>query len=233
MTTPIPLKKVYAHMSNPRSFYHECFEIGVTLELLQEAVICVGMQATCRMFKGKSGRQNANSVSAGSVEQWIATLQYHIAHPEEIDQDVYQARQIEPYQSFYNYATLVKRRIEPDVVEMWQGTTLSNKSLGDYAVAYGITCGVRNSESIKTLRQRMLDMVERRRVKFWDASTELVSQRKVDYNLMNLESVRTIARNLEIKNVSTALKADVIKMILDKKEESNIVTNTLKRKLSN
>ena len=70
---------VYTIMSNPQKFKQECYNIGITLNLLLEAQECLGKQATARMFYGKSKRgtkDNESYVSAASVECWIQTLEY-------------------------------------------------------------------------------------------------------------------------------------------------------------
>ena len=56
--------------------------------------------------------------------------------------------------------------ITEDIYNSWGN--LTPKKLGEEVRKYGLTFGTANSNAIKTLKERAMDMVERRIKNFWN-----------------------------------------------------------------
>jgi hypothetical protein len=155
-------------LSNPRSFARECEAKNITLDLLNEAKMCIGAQTVCKMFIGKSTRGDESHISASSLETWIETLNFVKNNPDKEDGGRFSgARMLEKYGDAWDkYVAFVKTPIPDETVNSWE--KLPNSKLGDAASAVGITMGIRNFESLKLLRTRLYDMVKRRKELFWD-----------------------------------------------------------------
>jgi len=155
-------------LSNPRSFARECEAKNITLDLLNEAKMCIGAQTVCKMFIGKSTRGDESHISASSLETWIETLNFVKNNPDKEDGGRFSgARMLEKYGDAWDkYVAFVKTPIPDETVNSWEN--LPNSKLGDAASAVGITMGIRNFESLKLLRTRLYDMVKRRKELFWD-----------------------------------------------------------------
>ena len=210
-------------LTNPQSFVKEAHAKGVRYEYLQEASKCIGNQKIVRMFKGKSSRGSLNSLSSATLQNWFITFEYVQEHPNEEDKDPYQARAIEPTQEWFDYVTLIKSPIPQDVVDSWEN--LSNQKLGDEALKYGITIGIRNGRAIKTLHQRMYDMIERRREKIWNTIEEPKNQQESteeepNYRMMNMFKLHSIAQSYGI--AANRLKKEEIICRIQKAKKENL-----------
>ena len=152
--------------SNPRTFVYDAKALNITYELLNEAIMCIGQQSLCKMFHGSSMRGKSNCISSASIQNWLATFEYVKNNPDKEDSDDNRgSRRLEKIDDLWDdYVKLIKTPISNDDIEYWK--KLSNRKLGDEAIKHGITIGIRNSEAIKTLLDRMVKMVERRRVNF-------------------------------------------------------------------
>jgi len=208
-------------MSNPKAFVKDAKKIGVTYELLQEAIKCVGAQATSRMFTGKSRRGGGSCQSATNIENWLATFQYNIDHPDEEDHDPYQARSIIPCDSWFEFTKLVHIPISDDVQNSW--LTMSNISLGNEAAKWGITFGIRNAKAVKTLLERMQQMVSRRKV-FWESNQETSTEETdtPDFRLMNTVKLHELCKARGITSVH--LKKDEMIDLLNKYVPPDVIT---------
>jgi predicted HTH domain antitoxin len=209
-------------MSNPKSFVRECKTISVTYDLLLEAHETVGKQATARMFNGKSKRGGGGFCSAASIENWVETFKYVMEHPDEDDHDPYQAREVSPNKEWYKFVELIHTPIDPLIISSWK--KMSKKKLGDEAKKYGFTVGVANSKSLANIHERMFEMTERRRERFWtklglnDSDSK---QGDPDYKLMNIFQLKELAKE---RGISTNLDKDTLisEIIVDQEDEDSV-----------
>ena len=210
-------------MSNPHLFANECKDVNVTGDYLIEAKECIGTQALARMFSGKSKRGGGGFVSAASVENWIITLEYARDNPEEKDDDVYQAREINPLPEWNEYVKLIKKPIDDVVIESWKSLSLTK--IGDEAKKYGITLGIRNTKSRVNLRERMFVMVERRKKLFWTNDKQDEEKKYIreaneiprNYNFYNVFKLREMVQEHGVN--STGLNKQHLVEILNEKTE--------------
>jgi len=201
-------------MSNPKNFCEEAIKLNIRYEYLIEARECIGAQNLARMFYGKSSRGGGGAISASTMDTWLETFRYVKEHPDEEDKDQYTARRLEPKQEYYDYVELIKIPIPDDIVKKWSG--LSQKSLGDAAEKYGITLGIRNSKAIKTLLQRMLIMVERRKQNIWNAKIEEILQEDkpvINYRLTNVPELRRICKERNLVNAHIKTKEGLVQLL--------------------
>lgn len=188
-------KKIYA---NPPMFVQEAHKKNIKYEYLMEAIECIGDQATARMFSGKSGRGGVKSLS--SVKVWINTFETFY----EDTSKKYTSNlplTIDLIDNKWNeYIKLISTPIPEETVKYWK--TLSNKKLGDEAIKNGITLGVRNGKALKTLLNRMIQMVERRRKNIWEREQdEIKTPEPVNkYVLLNDKSLRQLCKERCIVN---------------------------------
>ena len=197
-------------MSNPHNFVREANLKNIRLEYLIEAKHCIGGQSLARMFSGVSSRGKIGCLSSQTIKVWLNTFKYSENNPENKDSDQYTARRLEPNKEYYEYIELIKRPIDQTIVENWK--SMSNKSLGKEAALHGITLGIKNSKAIKTLLQRMLDMVERRRINIWNKKFE-VKPKELDYRLMNVPEIRRILKERNVKNAHIKNKDDLVNLV--------------------
>lgn len=188
-------------LSNPRNFVQTAEKANVTLEYLEEAFLCIGQQATARMFSGRSARGEINSLSAATLLNWQATFKYILDNPDKEDSDAYQARVIEKKGNEWDeYVKLIKTEIPSDVVKSWE--LMSQRKQGDEAEKYGLRIGIRNAKTISTLLDRMKEMVERRRARIWSVSEKPATQEieKMNYNHMNIFALRDLSKKKGLIN---------------------------------
>jgi prophage antirepressor-like protein len=176
-----------------------------------EARLCIGDQSLARLFKGSSMRGGGGSISSGTITNWLLTFEYIQRNPEHVDDEQYVVHRLEPKDDYYKYIAILLAPISEDVIKSWD--SLSNKKLGDEAQKYGITIGIRNSEAIKTLRQRMKQMVERRAANIWNKTYDIVKEDKVDYRLTNVPELRRICKEKNIKNAHIKSKEELVKLL--------------------
>ena len=133
----------------------------VVYDELLEAIMCIGQQKVCEMFEGKSCRGGVDNLSAGTIQNWLATFEFAHSNPDVEDTDPFQSRTIKKKGDLYdNYVKLIRTPIDEEILKSWD--TLSNRKLGDEAIRYGVTLGVRNTKSVMNLRERMKEMWNRR-----------------------------------------------------------------------
>lgn len=152
-------------LTNPHAFRNDCKNCGVTYDLLIEAQKCLGKQACSKLFKGKCARGGGNVASSSLIEDWLITLKFSIENPDKKDNDPYKPRTIDPLDAWYDFLQIVKTPIDENVIEFLK--SLSPKKLGVEIKKYGMIYGTANSKSLKTLKNRVLEMIERRKQKFW------------------------------------------------------------------
>jgi len=201
-------------MSNPKDFVREAHRKNVRYEYLVEAFVCMGQQAMSRLFVGKSSRGAQGTVSAATLLNWKATFEFVRDNPEKEDNDPYQARSIEKHGDGWDrFVELIRQPIPEHEVHSWD--ILPLKKLGDEALRWGLTMGVRNAKSLPSLLPRMKDMVERRRANLWETNRkEEEEEQKKDYRLMNIFQLRELAKEKNItqygkkkEDLITALEA--------------------------
>jgi hypothetical protein len=200
--------------SNPKSFAYDAKALNITLDLLKEAIECIGKQKLVKMFNGKSNRGSAGCLSAASLDNWIATLEFVKENPDEEDKDVFTGNRtiIKNGTLWDDFVELIKRPISNDVVQTW--SNLSRPKLGDEAEKHGITLGIRNINAVKTLLERMNKMFERRQRLFWNKVEEVEvseihtvsTEPKLNYRLMNVPALHHLCK--ERKIVSNKMKKD-------------------------
>lgn len=211
---------------NPKSFVAEANFAGITYETLLEAVDCMGCTAVARMFEGQSMKHETNdTLSASTIQNWVSTFRMYTEN-QNIDENSddkidikYQTRNIKKIGTIWDdYVNLIKTPISEEEVEYWE--TLSNKKLGDEAVKYGITKGIRNNKTIKTLLERMKKIYERRKEKLWKNSDDCVNE-NFDYNykLLHTDTLRKIANKKDIDTFQ--LKKQEIIEKLKKNDDAN------------
>lgn len=184
-------------LSNPQSFKKDCQKVGVTLNLLQEALICIGAQALSRMFVGKCKRGGGSTLSSAHLETWIHTLQYAQDHSDEKDKDNYVPRNIEPYPEWYDFVKLVKTPIQEDLLEKWK--SMAKTTLGKEARQYGFTIGISNNKALSDIHERMSSMYERRKKNFWNVvEVPLIEEEDLDYNKLNIFQLRELCKSRKI-----------------------------------
>lgn len=107
---------------------------------------------------------------------------------------------------------------------MWKN--LSAKKLGDQAEIYGITLGIRNAKAVLNLHQRMLDMVERRRINIWNKEVEVIDgsiDDKINYKFKNVPELRRICKERNLQNAHITDKEGLIELL--EKNPFNAVYN--------
>ncbi len=200
-------------MSNPHSFVNEAGEEGITYETLLEAIECIGQLGVARMFNGKSARGGTeNTLAGGTIQKWMLTFEW-VNDPKNKDiedSDPYQARSISKIDNLWDdYVKLIKAPIPDNIVDSWKN--LSKRKLGDEAIKYGITIGVRNTNSVKTLLPRMLKMIERRKKNLWNK--DVTNKPFVtNYKLMNIFKLKNIAKKRKITTLHL-LKDQIINLL--------------------
>ena len=229
-------------LKNPKSFARECEGKNITLDLLNEAKMCIGAQTVCKMFLGKSTRGVEGHISASSLENWIETLNFVKNNPDKEDNDRFSGvRMLEKYGDAWDkYVAFIKTPISDEIVNSWEN--LSNVKLGDAASAVGITMGIRNNKAVQSLRTRLHDMVKRRKELFWDLSggsnsdigeasagaetssceggqtrTGLAVIEKVDYKFNNTLTLHKMCKNRGI--FSAKLTKDAMIKLLEEDDE--------------
>lgn len=212
-------------MCNPQSFCREANKMNIRYEFLMEARRCIGDQSLARLFNGNSMRGGGGSISSATINNWLTTFEFIQQNPEHIDNEQYVSHRLEPKDEYYNFIKIIQTPISDDVINSWD--KLSNKKLGDDAQKYGMTIGIRNSEAIKTLLQRMKQMVERRRSTIWNKEFETINDDKMDYRLTNVPELRRICKEKNIKNAHIKSKEELVKL-LEETELNPIYTETKK-----
>jgi hypothetical protein len=182
-------------LSNPKKFIQEAHQEGVRYEYLIEAIECIGKQKLSQMFSGKSSRGKANTLSSASIDNWINTFEYVIKNPDEEDNDPYQGRSIEPFDTWYEYVSTIRTIISDEIIESWKD--LSVRRLGIEANKYGMLTGTKNAKTLKTLHERMLKMVKRRQDNIWGKTYE-DDNNTTNYRLMNIFTLKEIAKERSI-----------------------------------
>lgn len=212
-------------MCNPQSFCREAHKLNIRYEFLMEARHCIGDQSLARLFNGSSMRGGGGSISSATITNWLLTFEYIQQNPEHVDDEQYVVHRLEPKDDYYKYIAILQTPISEDVIKSWD--SLSNKKVGDEAQKYGITIGIRNSEAIKTLHQRMKQMVERRTANIWNKNFEIVEDGKVDYRLTNVPELRRICKEKNIKNAHIKSKEELVKLL--EQTELNPLYNDVKK----
>jgi hypothetical protein len=197
-------------MSNPKNFCQEAAKHGIIYEFLIEAKESINCTNLARMFMGKSSR---GGLSADTIETWIATFEYVKNHPDEEDNDQYTARRFEPTQEYHDYVKILKIPITNEVVESWKNMT--NSALGKIAPNYGYKIGISNSIAIKTLKERMLNMVERRKNNIWNKNYDsiVIEDTKPNYRLINVPDLRKLCKDRNLHNAHIKTKDGLISLL--------------------
>jgi hypothetical protein len=202
-------------LSNPHHFVQEATQAGIYVEELIEASECIGKQQLSILFIGKSMRGKAGSISSIMIDNWLATFQYSKDKPDEPDSHQFQFRSILPSPEYFKYLEIIRKPIDETEVISWDN--LPQKELGDKAISIGITKGIRNSKSLKTLLSRMKQAYERRKNNIWNKIRTVEPVPEINYNFMNIFQIREecAKRNIPIRHNN---KAQLIKLI----EEYNL-----------
>ena len=180
-------------LSNPKNFVREAHKKGVRYEYLKESVECNGAQKTARMFVGRCSRGEQGTLSAATLLNWLTTFEFVRDNPEKQDDDPFSPQNIETRgEDWKNFVELIKKPILEDEFESWKN--LSMKKLGDVAIQYGMTIGVRNLKAQKTLLERMNKMYERRKENIWNKKIENIPKEDNDLRLKNVFELRDICK---------------------------------------
>lgn len=198
-------------MCNPQSFCREAHKLNIRYEFLIEARHCIGDQSLARFFNGSSMRGGGGSISSATLTNWLLTFEYIQQNPEHVDNEQYVAHRLQPKDDYYKYIAVLQTSISEDVIKSWD--SLSNKKLGDVARKYGITIGIRNAKAIKTLLDRMKQMVERRSANIWGKNFDVVDDSQTDYRLTNVPELRRICKEKNIKNAHLKSKEELVKVL--------------------
>lgn len=198
-------------MCNPQSFCKEAHKLNIRYEFLIEARECIGDQSLARLFNGSSMRGGGGSISAATITNWLLTFEYIQQNPEHVDNEQYVVHRLEPKDDYYKYIAILQAPIEDAVVTSWDA--LSNRKLGDEAQKYGITIGIRNAVAIKTLRERMKQMVQRRTANIWGKNFDVVDDSKTDYRLTNVPELRRMCKEKNIKNAHIKSKEELVALL--------------------
>ena len=197
---------------NPQNFCKEAHKLNIRYEYLIEAQNCIGDQSLARLFNGSSMRGGGGSISASTINNWIATFEFIINNPEHIDSEQYVSHRLEPKKEYNEYVELIKTPISDEIVQSWK--ILPNTKLGDEAQKYGITLGIRNSKAVKNLLERMLKMVERRKTNIWNKNYENETKNEtIDYRFTNVPELRRICKEKNIKHAHLHSKEELIKVL--------------------
>lgn len=197
------------HMSNPKNFCQEAAKHGIRYEYLIEAKESINCTNLARLFIGKASR---GGLSSDIIETWIATFEYARDHPDEEDHDQYTARRFEPTQEYHDYVQLIKTPIPDEVVESWKN--MSSSALGKIAPNYGYKIGITNFTAIKTLHDRMLKMVERRKNNIWNKNDEIViDDSNPNYRFMNVPDLRKLCKDRNLQNAHIKTKDGLISLL--------------------
>lgn len=197
---------------NPKSLISELFQEGITYEYLMEAKLSIGCQKLAKMFYGKSTRGDSDdSLSAVTIENWICTFLHVQDNPDEEDDDLPMPRNINPKNTWFEYLKVIKTPITQEKVDYWGH--LSQKKLGDEAEKIGYLVGIRNSTAIKTLKNRLMETVERRRTNIWsklDKNNDAIpvvcnflynKYSPKDYRLMNVQKLHHLCKERGITSL--------------------------------
>jgi hypothetical protein len=197
------------HMSNPKNFCQEAAKHGIRYEYLIEAKESINCTNLARLFIGKASR---GGLSSDIIETWIATFEYARDHPDEEDHDQYTARRFEPTHEYHDYVQLIKTPITDEVVESWKN--MSSSALGKIAPNYGYKIGITNFTAIKTLHDRMLKMVERRKNNIWNKNDEIViDDSNPNYRMMNVPDLRKLCKDRNLQNAHIKTKDGLISLL--------------------
>jgi hypothetical protein len=161
-------------------------------------------------------------MSAASIENWLETFKYANEHPNEEDHDQHQSREVNPTEEWHAFVELIHKPIDQIEIDSW--ANMSKRMLGEEVKKYGITFGVANSKAIVNIHERMSEMVERRKVNFWNKSLVRVIEEPVDQTMteqklknMNIFQLRELAKE---RNISVNLcKDDMINEIIAYRED--------------
>lgn len=223
---------VSKRLSNPQHFVREAKRKNVNYFFLLEAMKSVGSQATARMFKGRSGRGQLNSLSSATLDNWIKTFEYYNENKNVPDSESYGAISIEPTDEWHKFVDIILKPINVQTIDVWK--SLSLKNLGDEALVHSITLGIRNSKSLATLLDRMIETVHRRNsfqlVLLEEAKTD-DHLPHIDYNMINVPSLKKMLVQRKINASSLKNKYDMVAALqqddLPKNIESEIPTKDL------
>ncbi len=198
-------------MVNPQNFCKEAHKLNIRYEFLMEGKKCIGDQALARLFHGTSMRGGGGSISAGTINNWIETFEFIKENPEHIDDEQYVVHRLEPKTEYYEYIEILKTYIDEKTVENWKNA--SNKKLGDEAQKYGITLGIRNAKAVKTLLDRLLKMIERRKEHIWNKNLEKEEDGELDFNFTNVPELRRLCKERNLKNSHLKRKEELVALL--------------------
>ena len=216
---------------NPQSFCKEAHKLNIRYEFLMEARECIGDQALAKLFHGSSMRGGGGSISAATITNWLLTFEYIQQNPEHVDNEQYTVHRLEPKDDYYKYIAILQAPIEDDVITSWD--SLSNRKLGDEAQKYGITIGIRNAVAIKTLRERMKQMVARRSANIWGKNFDVVGDSETDYRLTNVPELRRMCKEKNIKNAHIKSKEELVKLLEETEVNPKEVKTLVKLQFDN
>jgi len=212
-------------LSNPHHFVRDCEAKGIYYEFLVEATACLGQQKVCEMFSGRSCRGGENNVSAGTLQNWLATFKFSRENPDVVDKDPYQSRIVEKKGTMFDeFVALIKTPIDEAVRESWKEMSLGK--LSTEAIRVGITLGVKNAKALKTLPERMQEMYERRKANIWNkvysgdvAEVVAREEKDTDYRMKNFITLGKLAKERGI-SYQNKTKEEIVKLLeeFDKKQ---------------
>ncbi len=93
-----------------------------------------------------------------------------------------------------------------------------------------MTLGIRNSQAVKNLLERMLEMVERRKENIWNKKydEEKLDQEDFDYRFTNVPELRRLCKERNLKNAHIKSKEELVKLL--KENPLNSIYENIKSK---
>ena len=214
-------KKKRLIMSNPRNFVTIANSIGVFYEHILEGKESLGPTNLARLFEGNSSRGGINSTC---IDCWINTFEYLINNPSHIDSEIPKPFSMKPTESYFDFVKQITKVIPDNEIENWN--SISKKKLSEEAPKYNFMVGIKNSKSIQTLLDRMIEMTERRKLNIWSKNFRKLSTNQIDtdYNMKNVPELRLICKERNLPNAHITKKEELVKLIED--NPLNTVHNT-------
>lgn len=198
-------------MSNPKNFIFEANSLGVFYEHLIEGRESIGKTNLARLFEGNSSRGGINSTC---IECWINTFEYIINNPEHKDNEIPRPFNMKPTNNYFIFVSNIKKIISNEIIESWK--TLSTKKLSEEASKHNYNIGTKNSKSVQTLLQRMLEMADRRNKNIWSKTfpEKLHFENMViNYNMKNVPELRLLCKERNLPNAHLTKKEDIVKLL--------------------
>lgn len=183
--------------------------------------------ALARLFEGNSSRGGINSTC---IDCWINTFEYMRENPDHIDTEAPKPFNMKPTKEYFELVEKISEVIPDNIIKSWD--TLSNKKLGLEVEKYCYSNGTKNATAVKTIHQRVKDMIERRRNNIWNKTFDMkqklndggdlgsnpitsFNKENNNYNMMNVPELRALCKERNLANAHLKLKHEIVKLLED------------------